>query len=84
MQHRHLVVELSPNTAVVADILERGTLADWRRLASQVRNDPEGPYARAVRRVVEGAYFCGTTILWSDYLDWCQNESRKAPQVDSD
>ncbi len=72
MQHRHLVQEISPNTAVVADILERGTLADWRKLAREVCEDPQGPYARAVRRVVEKTHFYGTTILWKDFLDQCQ------------
>lgn len=76
MQHRHLGPEMSPNTAVVADILDRGTLSDWRRLAHEVRDNPYGPYARAVRRVVEGAHFFGTTILWTDFLDWCQTEDK--------
>ncbi len=74
VQHRNLVPQMSPDTAVVADILERGTLADWRELAREVRKDPRGPYARAVRRVVEGTHFYGTTILWRDYLDRCQQE----------
>lgn len=74
MHHRHLLPEMSPNTAVVADILERGTLTDWRQLAHEVRDNPFGQYARAVRRVVEGTHFFGTTILWQDFMDWCQAE----------
>ncbi|PSR32882.1 MAG: hypothetical protein C7B46_12415 [Sulfobacillus benefaciens] len=79
MQHRHLVTEISSNTAVVADILERGTLADWRKLAREVCKDPQGPYARAVRRVVENTHFYGTTILWKDFLNQCQEENRGTP-----
>ncbi len=79
MEHRNVVPELSPNTAVVADILDRGTVSDWRRLAREVRNQPEGPYARAVRRVVEGTHFFGTTILWKDFLDWCQVQPHSMP-----
>lgn len=74
MKHRPLVSDFSSNTAVVADILERGTLADWRRLAA-IRRDPEGPYARAVNRVISGSHFYGTTTLWGDFLARCQTEA---------
>ena len=75
MKHRHLVSDFSPNTAVVADILERGTLADWRRLAAAIQRDPEGPYARAVKRVISGSHFYGTTTLWGDFRARCHAEA---------
>ena len=69
MHHRHLAPGFESSVAAVADVLERGSLADWRELAGHIQIDPDGPYARAVRRVVEHSHFYGTTILWTDYLD---------------
>ena len=56
-------------------ILERGTLADWRRLAAAIQRDPEGPYARAVKRVISGSHFYGTTTLWGDFRARCHAEA---------
>ncbi len=75
MEHRHLLSGVGSNTARVADILDRGTLDDWRELAREVRRDPHGPFARAVERVVGGTYYYGTTILWQDFLARCRAES---------
>lgn len=72
MKHRHVIPDFAPNTALVEDILDRGTVRDWRQLADEVRRDPNGPYARAVARVVAGVHIYGTTILWKDFLERCQ------------
>lgn len=79
MQHRHLWSGVEPNTARVADILERGTVNDWRELAGEVRREPFGPFARAVERVVGGTHFYGTTILWKDFLIRCRAGSDDIP-----
>lgn len=79
MKHRHLVPDFLPNTALVEDILERGTIRDWQQLAEQIRQDPRGPYARAVERVISGSHFYGTTNLWKDFLDRCRSQMEGPP-----
>lgn len=69
VKHRNLLHDFSSNTAVVEDILERGSLKDWRELADAIRRDPTGPYARAVKRVLASTHFFGTTNLWQDFLE---------------
>ena len=49
LHHRHLAPGFESSVAAVADVLECGTLSDWRELARQIQIDPDGPYARAVR-----------------------------------
>lgn len=69
MWHRNLVPGSESTTAAIVDVLDRGTLADWRDLARRIRDDPTGEYARKVRRILEHTHFYGTSILWLDYLD---------------
>ncbi len=68
MHHRHLYPGFEDSTAAVADVLDRGTLADWQRLARHLREDPFGPYAAAVERVLNGPHLYGSTVLWTRYL----------------
>ncbi len=69
MKHRHLLPGFEMSTAAIADVLERGSLDDWRELARAVRADPEGPSARAVERVLDfGPHLYGTSPLWRAFL----------------
>lgn len=80
MKHRNLLPGFETSTAAVADILERGNLQDWRVLAQAVREDPWGPTAQAVDRVLSlGPHMYGTSILWREYLGWVRGAARPAP-----
>jgi hypothetical protein len=57
----------------VEDVLDRGTIADWRELARHIREDPFGPHARALESVVQHVHLYGTTLLWQDYLARCRS-----------
>ncbi|MDA8198772.1 MAG: hypothetical protein M0Z54_04960 [Thermaerobacter sp.] len=77
MRHRHLNPGFEDSAAAVADVLDRGTVADWRELARHVREDPFGPYATAVERVLTGPHLYGTTVLWTRYLAGIQQQARQ-------
>lgn len=55
-------VETWPFEGILAAV-ERGTLPDWRRLASAIRADPWGPVARQVLEAVHVSHPYGTTEL---------------------
>jgi DNA-binding transcriptional regulator YiaG len=55
-------VETWPFEGILAAI-QRGTLPDWRRLASAIRADPWGPVAQQVLEAVHLARPYGTTEL---------------------
>jgi DNA-binding transcriptional regulator YiaG len=55
-------VETWPFEGVLAAV-ERGTLPDWRRLASAIRVDPWGPVAHQVLEAVHLSHPYGTTQL---------------------
>jgi DNA-binding transcriptional regulator YiaG len=55
-------VETWPFEGILAAV-ERGTLPDWRRLATAIRTDPWGPVARQVLEAVQLSHPYGTTEL---------------------
>jgi hypothetical protein len=55
-------VETWPFEGILAAV-ERGTLPDWRRLASAIRADPWGPVAHQVLEAVHRSRPYGTTKL---------------------
>ena len=55
-------VETWPFEGILAAV-ERGTLPDWRRIASAIRADPWGPVARQVLEAVHLSHPYGTTEL---------------------
>jgi DNA-binding XRE family transcriptional regulator len=55
-------VETWPFEGILAAV-ERGTLPDWRRLASAIRADPWGPVAHQVLEAVRLSHPYGTTEL---------------------
>lgn len=69
MQHRHLQPGYEDSVEAVEDVLERGSVADWKGLADRVRSDPNGPAARALRTVLQHRYMYGTTIIWKRFLE---------------
>jgi DNA-binding transcriptional regulator YiaG len=55
-------VEAWPFEGILAAV-ERGTLPDWRRLATAIREDPWGPVAQQVLEAVQLSRPYGTTQL---------------------
>lgn len=73
MRHRHLDVDPSTpigelGAAAVDDLLDRGDLADWEPILSEVRRDPWGPVAERVLGLVEHHEMYGTTNLWRSWI----------------
>lgn len=79
MRHRHLYPGFEDSAAAVADVLDRGTLEDWRELARHLREEPFGRYAAAVERVLAGPHLYGTTVLWTRYLATVQQQAIPLP-----
>lgn len=69
MDHRHLNPGYEDSVEAVEDVLERGTVDDWRALAARIRQDPDGRAARALRVVLKNRYFYGTTAIWRRFLE---------------
>jgi hypothetical protein len=66
-----------PTEGVIA-ALERGSLADWRRLAAAVRADPWGPTARRLEDALRAVQPYGVGILMHDALE----RARRAAEVE--
>lgn len=77
MKHRHL--ELRPGISTedlppvaIADILERGDLADWKPVAEVIARDPWGKFAENLLRLVDAYPMYGTSALWRAWTDRCR------------
>lgn len=73
-RHRHLDYPATtpPHRlplAAVVDLLDRGDLADWLPIARAVADDPHGPFAREVQRLVDAFPMYGTSRLWRAWID---------------
>ena len=68
MRHRHIREGYVHCVEAVEDVLDRGTVEDWRRLAREVLTHPGGEAARSLRVVLGYARLYGTTRLWQDFL----------------
>lgn len=73
-QHRHLDYPATtpPHRlplAAVVDLLDRGDLDDWLPIARAVADDPHGPFAREVERLVDAFPMYGTSRLWRAWID---------------
>lgn len=83
MKHRHL--ELRPGippedlpSAAIADILERGDLADWKPVAEAIARDPWGKLAENLLRLVDAYPMYGTSALWRAWTDRCRARTEGA------
>jgi hypothetical protein len=61
-------VETWPFEGILAAV-ERGTLPDWRRLATAIRTDPWGPVAHQVLEAVHLSHPYGTAELLEGVVD---------------
>jgi len=67
-------VETWPFEGILAAV-ERGTLPDWRRLATVIRADPWGPVARQVLEAVELSRPYGTSQLLTSVIESARQEA---------
>jgi DNA-binding transcriptional regulator YiaG len=58
--------------------VERGTLPDWRRLATAIRADPWGPAAQQVTEAIELSRPYGTSQLPTSVIDRTRQEAADA------
>lgn len=67
MIHRHLIHHRH-TLAALDDLLENGTLADWRPVLARVRRDPNGPLAHRLEQLLGARDYGETGALWRAYL----------------
>jgi DNA-binding transcriptional regulator YiaG len=70
-------VETWPFEGILAAV-ERGTLPDWRRLATVIRADPWGPVAQQVLEAVELSRPYGASQLLTSVIDSARQEAADA------
>jgi len=63
LRHRHLTL------AALDDLIENGTLADWRPVLARVRRDPDGPVAARLAELLGVRNYEESGALWSTFLD---------------
>ncbi len=67
MIHRHLVGD--PSTlAALDDLLENGTLADWRPVLVSVQRDPGGDLAQKLDTLLGRRDYQETGAFWRAYI----------------
>ena len=67
MIHRHLT-HRRHTLAALDDLLENGTLSDWRPVLAQVRRDPDGTLAARLEQLLGARDYAETGALWRAYL----------------
>ncbi len=77
MRHRHIVEGFEDSVPAVEDILDRGSVEDWRELARKVRQNPHGEAARSLRIVLANTYMYGTTAIWRAFLERVERRHRQ-------
>lgn len=77
IHHRHL--HYPPGTspealpvAALADVLDRGDLADWAPLAAAVAVRPHGEVAGRIATIVDASPMYGTSPLWRAWIARCR------------
>ena len=68
MRHRHLRHQRL-TLAALDDLIENGTLADWRPVLARVRRDPEGPVASRLAELLGARDYGESGALWQSFLD---------------
>jgi len=63
MRHRHLRGQRL-TLAALDDLLENGTLADWRPVLARVRRDPDGDVATKIETLLRSRDYEETGALW--------------------
>jgi hypothetical protein len=68
MHHRHLNHQRL-TLAALDDLIENGTLADWRPVLARVRREPAGPVASRVAQLLSAKDYAESGALWQHFLD---------------
>lgn len=68
LDHRHLT-HRRHTLAALDDVLENGTLADWRPLLARVRRDPYGDVAERVLHLLRSRDLEETGAFWLAYIE---------------
>ncbi len=63
MRHRHLRGQRL-TLAALDDLLENGTLADWRPVLARVRREPDGDVATKIETLLRSRDYEETGALW--------------------
>lgn len=78
-------LEVSPAAPVsewpfeaVRTALERGGLQDWRRLATEIKNDPWGPTARTVEEILAHSRPYGVAPLVEEVISECRAAAERS------
>lgn len=67
MIHRHLV-GTRHTLAALDDLLENGTLADWRPVLARIRRDPQGELAQKIEGLLTHRDYQETGAFWRAFL----------------
>jgi len=67
MIHRHLTHQRH-TLAALDDLLENGTLADWRPVLARVRREPDGEVARRILTLIRRRDYQETGALWRAFI----------------
>ena len=67
MRHRHLTHQRL-TLAALDDLLENGTLADWRPVLARVRREPSGEVAVRIESLLQARDYDETGALWRSFL----------------
>ena len=67
MIHRHLTHQRH-TLAALDDLLENGTLADWRPVLARVRREPDGEVAQRILTLIRRRDYQETGALWRAFI----------------
>jgi len=67
MIHRHLT-HRRHTLAALDDLLENGTLADWRPVLARVRREPDGEVATRILTLIVRRDYQETGALWRAFI----------------
>ena len=68
MHHRHLNHQRL-TLAALDDVIENGTLADWRPVLARLRREPEGSVASRVAQLLSAKDYAESGAVWRLFLD---------------
>ena len=68
MHHRHLNHQRL-TLAALDDVIENGTLADWRPVLARLRREPEGSVACRVAQLLSAKDYAESGAVWRLFLD---------------
>lgn len=71
MKHRHIQDDSDNSIVAIEDILDRGTINDWRKLYKKIKTDPCGAMVGKIEVVIRNHYMYGTSRLWEVLIERC-------------